>query len=95
MILHNLSPGPRTQARTYGPLGTQNPGPKLGPMTHWVPIYGSGPHRYLRPDPWDPIKVADPTHGAGTLRPTTRPAGSVCSLLRCHSPVSGVSRTND
>jgi hypothetical protein len=49
-------------------------------MTHWVPIYGSGPHRYLRPGPWDPTKVADPTHGAGTLRPTTRPAGSVCSL---------------
>jgi hypothetical protein len=51
-------------------------------MTHRVPIYGSGPHRYLRPDPWDPIKVAGPTHGAGTLRPTTRPAGSVCSLGR-------------
>jgi hypothetical protein len=50
-------------------------------MTHRVPIYGSGPHRYLRPDPWDPIKVAGPTHGAGTLRPTTRPAGSVCSLV--------------
>ena len=49
-------------------------------MTHWVPIYGSGPHRYLRPGPWDPTKVADPTHGAGTLRPTTRPAGSVCSI---------------
>jgi hypothetical protein len=45
-----------------------------------VPIYGSGPHRYLRPDPWDPTKVADPTRGAGSLRPTTRPAGSVCSL---------------
>jgi hypothetical protein len=28
------------------------------------------------------MKVADPTHGAGTLRPTTRPAGSVCSILR-------------
>jgi hypothetical protein len=26
--------------------------------------------------------VADPTHGAGTLRPTTRPAGSVCSIPR-------------
>ena len=50
-------------------------------MTHRVPIHGSGPHRYLRPDPWDPIKVAGPTHGAGTLRPTTRPAGSVCSLI--------------
>ena len=50
-------------------------------MTHWVPIYGSGPHRYLRPGPWDPTKGADPTRGAGTLRPTTRPAGSVCSLL--------------
>jgi hypothetical protein len=25
--------------------------------------------------------VADPTHRAGTLRPTTRPAGSVCSLI--------------
>jgi hypothetical protein len=30
--------------------------------------------------PRGPIKVADPTHGAGTRRPTTRPAGSVCSL---------------
>ena len=49
-------------------------------MTHGVLIYGSGPHRYLRPDLQDPIKVADPTHRAGTLRPTTRPAGSVCSL---------------
>jgi hypothetical protein len=71
MISHNLSPGPRTQ----------DPGPKLGPMTYRVPIHGSGPHRYLRPDPWDPIKVAGPTHGAGTLRPPTRPAGSVCSLI--------------
>jgi hypothetical protein len=26
------------------------------------------------------MKVADPTYGAGTLRPTTRPAGSVCSI---------------
>jgi hypothetical protein len=25
--------------------------------------------------------MADPTHGAGTRRPTTRPAGSVCSLV--------------
>jgi hypothetical protein len=46
----------------------QDPGPKLGPMTHWVPIYGSGTQRYLRP-----------THGA-PLRWRTRPAGSLCSL---------------
>jgi hypothetical protein len=73
-------PGPKLGPMAHWVPRTQDPGPKLGPMTHWVPIYGSGPHRYLRPDPWNPIKVADPTHGAGTLKPTTRPAGSVCSL---------------
>ena len=36
-------------------------------------------------DLWVPIKMADPTHGAGTQRPTARPAGSVCSLGKANS----------